>query len=341
MSERRQRLVTAARYAIGLAVLAWLVSQTDWGRIVRTFGRIEPLVVLAILGLSIVGLLARFWTWHVLLNRLTRTPFRVAAGTTLSVAFVNHLSPTQAVGRSLAPAVLRQYTGQSWGPLVAVAALHTALYAMLYGLVATLGLVVFGMRMEPWLLFALAASAGVYLVVGLTVIVAGTRLDGVGALASTIERRIPTHRIPLAGGAIERFLGALPDLSAEAAETFSTLLGSPRTPVTYASGWVIALMVVPGARSWLLLDAVGEPFTPAILLPLALVTAYAVTFVPVTPGGVGVAEASGTLVLAALGVPPAVGAPTILIDRFLGVYLPALAGWYPTIQLDLSRTSDE
>ena len=90
----------------------------------------------------------------------------------------------------------------------------------------------------------------------------------------------------------------------------------------------------------MLLEAAGEPFTPAVLLPLALVTAYAVTLVPITPGGVGVAEASGTVVLASLGVPPAVGAPTILIDRFLGVYVPALLGWVPTVRLDLSRTED-
>jgi uncharacterized membrane protein YbhN (UPF0104 family) len=37
----------------------------------------------------------------------------------------------------------------------------------------------------------------------------------------------------------------------------------------------------------------------------------------------------------ALGVPAAIAGPTILIDRLLGMYLPAVVGWYPTMRLDL------
>ena len=99
---------------------------------------------------------------------------------------------------------------------------------------------------------------------------------------------------------------------------------------------MFAMIVVPGVRTWLLLNAAGVEFSPPVLLPVALVTAYAVTLLPLTPGGVGVAEASATLVLAALGIPASVAAPTILIDRFLGVYLPAFAGWVPAMRLDIS-----
>jgi hypothetical protein len=53
------------------------------------------------------------------------------------------------------------------------------------------------------------------------------------------------------------------------------------------------------------------------------------------PGGVGVAEASATLVLVSLGVGEGAAAAVILLDRVLGVYLPALLGWVPAARVDL------
>jgi uncharacterized protein (TIRG00374 family) len=291
--------------------------------------------VAVVLGASVLGTVAQFWTWHVLLNRLRPTPFRAAAGVMLTVRFVNHLTPSQAVGKSLAPAVLRQYTGYSWGTVVAVATLHTALFAVLYGVVALAGLGIFAADLSVGLLLLIAASAALYLVVGPLLLVTGTRLGGAATLAEGLRARLPVARIPYAEAVLDKTVDALPDIGAETAETLGRLRRDPVALGGYALGWGIALLLVPGVRVWLLLDATGHQFTPALLLPIALVTAYAVTLLPITPGGIGIAEASATLVLAALGVPAAIAGPTILIDRFLGMYLPAVAGWYPTMRLGL------
>jgi uncharacterized protein (TIRG00374 family) len=64
--------------------------------------------------------------------------------------------------------------------------------------------------------------------------------------------------------------------------------------------------------------------------------AYSVTILPLTPGGVGVAEASATLVLVSLGVSQEVAIAVVLVDRVFGVYLPALLGAVPMATLDLS-----
>jgi uncharacterized protein (TIRG00374 family) len=95
-------------------------------------------------------------------------------------------------------------------------------------------------------------------------------------------------------------------------------------------------MFVPGLRVWLLLTALGESFTPVVLLPFALVMAYSVTILPLTPGGIGVAEASATTVIVALGVRPEIAAVVIILDRVIGVYLPAATGWIPVARMDLS-----
>lgn len=341
MTDWRDRLLLGGRYGIGLAALAWLIGQTDWERMAATASGLEPVVAVAILAVSVVGLAARFGTWHVLLSRLGPTPARVAGKTTLSIAFVNHLSPTQAVGRSLAPAILRQYTDYRWGELVAVAAAHTALFAGLYGLATGAGLLVFWPSFPVWLTLALGAAAGAYLLVAVTIVATGTQLDRVGALATGVGDRLPFVRLPLFGAAIDRFLGAVPTVGTDAAETLTAVLTRKRTVAGYVLAWATGVMLAPGVRSWLLLSAAGVSFDPAIALPLALVTAYAVTLVPVTPGGVGVAEASGTLVLGALGVPASVAAPVILVDRFLGAYLPALGGWLPTMDLEFPAGDDE
>jgi uncharacterized protein (TIRG00374 family) len=55
---------------------------------------------------------------------------------------------------------------------------------------------------------------------------------------------------------------------------------------------------------------------------------------PVTPGGVGVAEAAATAVLVGLGVPGSAAVGVVVLDRAVGVYLPALLGWLPATRFD-------
>ena len=349
MSETRRRLLLVLRYGIGLLALGWLVTQADWGTVLSRLSGMAPWAVAVVLGVSVLGTVVQFGMWHVLLNRVRPTPFRAAAGVMLTVRFVNHLTPSQAVGKSLAPVVLRQYTGYSWGVVVAVATLHTSLFALLYGVVATAGLAVFAPSLSPGILLVIAGSAALYLLAGTILLLSGTRLGSAATVAAAIERWLPVARIPYAQAILDKATDALPDIGAETAETLRTLRRDPIALGGYTLGWVFALLVAPGVRTWLLLAAAGVqfdpslalPLSPVVALPLALLTAYAVTLLPITPGGIGVAEASATLVLGALGVPPAIAGPTILIDRFLGTYLPAVVGWYPTMSVDLSGASAE
>jgi uncharacterized protein (TIRG00374 family) len=80
---------------------------------------------------------------------------------------------------------------------------------------------------------------------------------------------------------------------------------------------------------WVIINAFGVA-SPLVFFPLYMIVSYSVTILPLTPGGVGVAEASATLVLGALGFPLEILVPAILLDRTVGVYLPAVLGWYET-----------
>jgi uncharacterized protein (TIRG00374 family) len=123
--------------------------------------------------------------------------------------------------------------------------------------------------------------------------------------------------------------------------SFRALTTDPRIWFHYGVGWLGALVLAPGLRVLLLLWGFGSGFEPAILLPIVLVAAYSVTLLPLTPGGVGVTEATATAVFVALGVPSDVIVPVILIDRLLGTYLPAVAGWYPTLKVDVSSLAPD
>jgi len=291
-------------------------------------------VVGAILAVTAAEFGTRFSMWHVLLNARGETPLSTTVRVDLVIKFINHVVPSKASGHSVAPLVVRHYTGADWSEAVTVSGLNTGLYAALYGAVALVGVGLFAPRLDPGLAVVIALSTALYLVAGGLVLLAGRRLELAGRLVGRLEGALA--RVPYIGGRLSGVAGALPSFTAESAGVFRDLSSRPSVVVPYALGWIGTLAVCPGVRVWLLLTALGGSFSPALLLPVVLVTAYSVTVLPLTPGGVGVAEASATLVLVALGVAPELVGVVVLVDRTLGVYLPALVGWLPMARLDLA-----
>lgn len=333
MTSSYRWLLKLFQYAIGAGALLWLVANAEWGRVLDVMDGIHYGVVVMILMASVAETLSRFSMWHVLLNGVGTTPFSTAARTTLITNFVNQLFPSRLSGRSVAPVVLRHYTRYDWSEVVTIAGVHTALYAVCNGIVALVGLVLFFPDFSPGLLVVLAGSIALYLLVGVGSLIAGWRFDSVGRIAT--KARGWAERLPLVSRGIGAVLDRLPSFSEGVADVFGALLANRRVIGLYAGGWVASRMVFPGLRVWLLLYALHVEFSP-VLLPVVLVTAYSVTLLPITPGGIGVAEASATLVFGALGVAEPIIAPVILVDRFLSVYLPSLAGWYPVTRIDLA-----
>jgi len=331
----RELLLKAVQYGIALAALAYLLAQVDIERTLSMFASLEPLVVALLLGVTAFEFLSRFSMWHVLLNGRHRTAFVTTARLDLVIKFINHVIPSKASGHSIAPLVVRHYTDHDWTESVTVAALNTGLYATLYGVVALVGLGLFVTRLPSGLTLVVVLSTAMYLVAGVLILFAGRRLELAAGLFDWLEGL--ATRVPMIGGTAATLVGKLPSFTEDSAGVFRDLSTRPTVVGVYALGWTGNLVVFPGIRVLVLLDAFGTTFTPAVLLPLALVMAYSVTVLPLTPGGVGVAEASATLVLVSLGVPESAAVAAILVDRTLGVYLPALLGWLPMVDLDLGE----
>ena len=335
----RALALTALQYGVAVAALAWVVLQVDPGATLARLGRVDAPTLLALLAVTLVGLGARFSTWQAVMAPVHPVGFRTAASTDLIVNFVNQLLPSRLSGRVAAPFVLRSQTGMAYADAAAVSGVHTGVYAVYYGLTAAAGLAVAVALtgLSAGLVLLLGLSTGLYLAAGSVVLLAGTNLKLLDPLVAWLAGTVA--RIPRVGDrAAERVRGLLAFTEAST-ESFRRLVADPGVWVRYALGWAVALVLAPGLRVLLLFGALGVAFEPAALLPLYLVTAYSVTLLPLTPGGIGVTEATATAVFVALGVPGEVAVPVVVIDRTLGVYLPAVAGWYPSLGLDLSDLS--
>lgn len=323
--------ITALQYAVAVAALYWLLTQVDLADVWSLLVRLDPVTMLALLAVTVVGLLGRFDTYYVLIGRRGPARFRDAAAVDLVVNFVNQLLPSRLSGRVAAPFVIRSYTDLSLPDSTAVAGLHTAMFALCYALVAAVGLLVALPRLSVGLALLLAASIGLYLVAGLTVLFGGANLTAFDRLLTPLQQLCA--RVPIVGDTVAERMDGLVGFTAESTAAFRELVVLPRVWARYAAGWAIKHVLASGIRVWLLFGAFGAGVEPAIFLPLYLVAAYSVTLLPVTPGGIGITEATATVVFVALGVPGEVAASAILLDRVLGVYLPALAGWYPSLSL--------
>jgi uncharacterized protein (TIRG00374 family) len=329
---RWERPLRAAKYAVAVAALAWVVTTVNWERTAATLETFSAATLAAVVAVSVVGVLARAATWHALADHFTDVEFLPVLEANLLVNFVNSLFPSRVSGRSIAPLALRRYLGVAWNEAVAVTVAHTGLFALCYGIVALLGLAVTAEAFGPGLGAVVALSTLAYLASGAVVVLTGWRMDWIDRVVVAVASGV--GRLP--GG--ERLVPALDSaretLLDRADERFRDLCRDGRQVGLFALAWVAALVVIPAVRFHLLLTA-GGAGVDLLVLPLAVVVAYSVTILPLTPGGIGVAEATAVAVFVALGVPRSVAVPVVFLDRVFGVYLPSLAGWVPFVRADL------
>jgi uncharacterized protein (TIRG00374 family) len=308
---------------------------TDVERTLAAITQLSPVAVGLVIGISIAGVLARVSTWYVLVMFFTEVDWKQLVTANLVIKFVNSLFPSRLSGRSIAPLALRHFTGIGWNEAVAVTVAHTELYAVLYGVVTLFGLAInlptFGSGLTALILLSVAG----YIVVGGGVILAGWRLDLFNQLVSALARLC--ERLPWGAAVaapIDKFRTKLLDGSEK---QFQQITYDHRSVLFFITTWITALLIIPTLRIWVLLSATGVTGLNPLLLPLYVVVAYSVTILPLTPGGIGVAEATAVAVFVAFGVPEAAIVSVVFLDRVFGVYLPSLLGWIPLVRTEFAE----
>ena len=331
--------LTAVKYGVGLAALAWVITSVDWRTTLDVLLGLSLAAFGAVLAISVVGLVVRGATWYVLTLHFADGDLVSVLRADLVIKFVNSLFPSRISGRSIAPLALRHYVGLEWNESVAVTVAHTGLYAVLYGAITLVGYAVDADRYGTGLGGVILLSTAAYVVVGGGVVLAGWRFDLFDRLLDRLGRLIAS--LP-AGRRVESVLdGVRSSLLEGTDQQFQGLLRDPRAVGLFVATWVLTLMLVPAVRFWVLFEASGATTLNPLLLPLYVVVAYSVTILPLTPGSIGVAEATAVAVFVALGVPAAVVVPIVFLDRIFGIYLPSLAGGVPLMRTDLGSTALE
>jgi uncharacterized protein (TIRG00374 family) len=329
----QERIFKLLRYCIALVALGWLISRGDWKSTIDILFSIPTSVVILLFVFSGLNLLIRFFMWHSLLFHIGGTSYWIAGEINLIVNFVNQLLPSQLSGRSIAPILISRRLDVPIGTAIGIASFHTMLHALLYGVFATVGILVILDSISLSIAGILFVSAALYVIAGSIILLGSLNDDIVNLIAGLIKPTV--QRIPQIGMYLATQFDRIPQFTSDAKETFINLSNSPRTISVYLFGWFGAVALFPSLRIFVLFQAFEVSFQYMIFLPIIIIAAYSVTLLPLTPGGIGIAEATAAAVFASLGVPYEIAASSILLDRVIGLYLPGLLGWYPTAKEDL------
>jgi putative heme transporter len=132
-----------------------------------------------------------------------------------------------------------------------------------------------------------------------------------------------------------------PALLARVADNLQRLVDDRRILVS-AVGWAAANWLLDVASLWVFLTAFGADVTPdAVLVAFGLANVLAA--VPITPGGLGVIEATLTAVLVGFGAPAAAAALGVATYRLVNYWavIPAGAAAYLSLRVAAARAPAE
>lgn len=324
-------VVHIGRLLIFALVVEYLVVPNIAGthEALNVLGSVNPFLLL--LG---VALEAGAITAYALLTRTVLGPGRAPGLWTtiriqLTTLSVSHVVPGgSAAGSSLGYRLYKQagVKGTDVGFALATQALGSAVVLnVVFWIALVVSIPVRGF--SP--LYLTAALAGVALVVlFVTLVLLMTR--GSRWLGTLIERS--AARIPFVRADVARDL--FDQLAARAAQ-----LGAERTMLGKALGWALANWLLDAASLWVFVGAFGHWADPDGLL-VAYGLANVLAAIPLTPGGLGVVEATLTSTLVGFGSTRAIAILGVLTYRFVNFWLPIPLGGltYLTLQVDPGHT---
>lgn len=331
-SDRRNVGVQVLQYGVGLGILIWFLQQFSLTRLWTFVIDLPVPIIVALLVVSVAGQLALYGMWYALCNGFASTDYASGAKISLTIDFVNLAVPSRLPAIALNPLMIRQFTSLDDGESVAVTLVHTSVFALCYGIVGLVGLFVAASGLSNGVLLVVVTAVCGYVFAGISTIVAARTSGRLPTLIGPL--RAVLARVP---DVMAERLRSAASVPAEALADYERLLGQRRVLGTYLLAWIGGILFPSGVRVWLLLSVSGVDPPSLLVVPALTLTAYAVTILPISVGGIGVAEATATLVFVSLGYPFEIAGPIVLVDRTLNEYLPGLAGAYPATSINLPR----
>jgi len=112
---RRDIAISILQYGVGIAALAYLLSQVDVPTVAARLRATDPAVLVALVLVTVGGVVSRFDTWRAVVAPFARVSVLTAGRVDLAVNFVNQLLPSRLSGRLAAPFILKAETGIDYG----------------------------------------------------------------------------------------------------------------------------------------------------------------------------------------------------------------------------------
>ena len=293
-------------------------------KLVHLVTSVNPLLLLAGVGLEAAALLSYGQLTRAVLQG-ERLSFFTILRVELTTLSVSHSAPGgQATGTALGYRLLTQ-VGVAPGVVGFALATQAIGSAVVLNVILWLALIV---SIPVWgfsAAYLIAAAVGVVLLLASAgLLLLFTRAEE--RTAAWLER--VAARIPFVDG------GALRRSFVHAAERLR-LLGRDRALLVRAVAWAAANWLLDAASLAVFVGAFGHWVNPDGLL-VAYGLAYVLAVIPLTPGGLGVVEATLTSILVGFGTPRGVATLGVVGYRLINFWLPIPVGGlaYLSLQVD-------
>ncbi len=302
---KRPILGWAARAAVAIAAMAWLIRKTAWDEVAAAAGKITAPGVVALLALAVALTQVSCLKWRLFLRA---RGLEVPLGRLFRLYVIGYFFNTFLPG-NMGGDVVRSYSlGRS---LRNQADAFGSVFLERYtGFIAMIGLGVAAAALRPEM--ARTLTMRIFLA-GMAALLVGMVAALIWAPLQRLLWRM-VERLPDAG--VGRKLRRFLQVVFHFRERPGVLLRS--------MGWSVAFHVLTVVNVWVACRAIAAPAPPfglAVAVPMALL----VSSVPISLNAIGIMEGAFVYFLAAAGLPPAEGMAVALIMRAKALLM-ALAG---------------
>ena len=316
------------RWLIVALLIEYLVVPQLAGprKVAHLLSQVNPLLLLAGVGLEIGALLAYAQLTKAVLPPTSKVKFFTIFRIQLTTLSVSHVAPGgSAAGTALGYRLLTQFGAEpsDAGFALGVQGIGSAVILNLILWVAlVVSIPVWGFSAE----YLLAALVGAILLTlaGLLVYALTLGEDRVGTLLERAAGHVPF----VDGAALRHAYGQLADHLAE--------LGRRRESLVAAVVWATLNWLLDAASLYVFVGAFGKWVNPDGLL-VAYGLAYVLAAIPITPGGLGVVEATLTTLLVGFATPRGIATLGVVVYRLIQFWAPIPVGGLAYLSLHARR----
>ncbi len=315
------------RLLILALVIEYLVVPQLAGprKVAHLVTEVNPLLLLAGVGLEAASLLCYAELTRTVLPARSKLGLSTILRVELTTLSVSHCAPGgSATGAAIGYKLLTQ-AGAGGGDVGFALALQAIGSAVVLNVILWIALIVSIPVYGFSAVYLLAAAVGVALL-GITVTLFFMLTRGEERMADVLEAvasRVRFIDAESLRGTFLRLAQRLNDLVAQ------------RRVLVRASGWAAANWLLDAASLWVFIGAFGQWVNPDGLL-VAYGLANVLAAIPITPGGLGVVEATLTSILVGFGTSRGVATLGVVAYRLINFWLPIPLGGlaYISLQVD-------